>query len=479
MKRLFSISLAILGIASLCWAGTKTTNLELYKPAIDETNWGASVNTNFDTIDSRFGQIFNVKDARFGATGNGTTDDTIAIETTIAAASAGDIIVFPNGTYKTTNSIQYLKGVSVIGLGYVLITGNYNGPIFDFDGSGATAGVIGTFQGVAAEVSPFGLDNISFRNMTPNAAWTAQCGVRIRNSHFGTFNVGKIINCYAGVKLSATTEKNTFWNRISFRDIIAYKYGVMIDESLTDNGLVRGNNIVGGPGSNANSTTYITDGVCYLIYSNGGDGNYYKDISFQGSTTSANNRLLYLKNANANIFEMAYLEGGLTNSTKIVLDTITNNRFMFPQGGYNPTTEIDGFDTSATTNDWLGDGSPSTIFQDEVVTPILYGSYAVDQELKLVATRGVGGGSEKVSIRVGNKGATEVATFTPSLMSLKTRVWVTGNMEPATDNTYYLGKNDDDTPHAWKGVCVKDTTNGKYYRIEVINGTVTATDLSD
>jgi len=56
---------------------------------------------------------------------------------------------------------------------------------------------------------------------------------------------------------------------------------------------------------------------------------------------------------------------------------------------------------------------------------------------------------------------------------------LTGNIYPAADNTYYLGKNDDDSPFAWKGVILKDTTNGKYYRIEVINGVVTPTDLTD
>lgn len=56
---------------------------------------------------------------------------------------------------------------------------------------------------------------------------------------------------------------------------------------------------------------------------------------------------------------------------------------------------------------------------------------------------------------------------------------VAGTIVPSADDTYYLGKNDDDTPLAWKGVIVKDTTNGTYYRVEVINGTVTATALTD
>jgi len=56
---------------------------------------------------------------------------------------------------------------------------------------------------------------------------------------------------------------------------------------------------------------------------------------------------------------------------------------------------------------------------------------------------------------------------------------VTGDVRPVTDNTYYLGKNDDDTPAAWKGVILKDTTDGKYYRIQVTNGAVEAIDLTD
>lgn len=54
-----------------------------------------------------------------------------------------------------------------------------------------------------------------------------------------------------------------------------------------------------------------------------------------------------------------------------------------------------------------------------------------------------------------------------------------GSIQPITDDTYYLGKNDDDTAKAYKGLILKDTTNGKYYRIEIISGSITATDLTD
>ena len=50
---------------------------------------------------------------------------------------------------------------------------------------------------------------------------------------------------------------------------------------------------------------------------------------------------------------------------------------------------------------------------------------------------------------------------------------------PYTHDTYYLGKNDDDTPFAWKGVILKDAMGSTVYRVEVIDGAVAATDLTD
>jgi hypothetical protein len=53
------------------------------------------------------------------------------------------------------------------------------------------------------------------------------------------------------------------------------------------------------------------------------------------------------------------------------------------------------------------------------------------------------------------------------------------NLIPWTDNTYYVGKNDDDDPAAFKGVILKDQTDGKYYRIELNSGSISIVDLTD
>jgi hypothetical protein len=57
----------------------------------------------------------DVSNIAYGATGDGTTDDTAAILAAIAAASPGDTIAFPTGTYKITDVI-YMNALSSLTL---------------------------------------------------------------------------------------------------------------------------------------------------------------------------------------------------------------------------------------------------------------------------------------------------------------------------------------------------------------------------
>lgn len=83
------------------------------------------------TTPDRIGDIFNVKE--YGAIGNGSNDDTTAIQLAITASNNG-IIFFPKGTYKTTVPILIPVGSSLILRGEgngSSINGNFNGFIFD------------------------------------------------------------------------------------------------------------------------------------------------------------------------------------------------------------------------------------------------------------------------------------------------------------------------------------------------------------
>jgi hypothetical protein len=66
---------------------------------------------------SSTGAYLNVKD--YGAVGNGTTDDTVAIRNALNAASVagGGIVLFPTGNYLLSSTIQIITPVILLGSG--------------------------------------------------------------------------------------------------------------------------------------------------------------------------------------------------------------------------------------------------------------------------------------------------------------------------------------------------------------------------
>ena len=74
--------------------------------------------------------IYNVKDPLYGATGNGVTDDTIAIQAAITAAQTayGGIVFLPKGTYIITSTLLITGSVSLVGEGsdWTDYTNSYN-----------------------------------------------------------------------------------------------------------------------------------------------------------------------------------------------------------------------------------------------------------------------------------------------------------------------------------------------------------------
>ncbi len=84
----------------------------------------------------------NVMD--YGATGNGTTDDTAAINSAIAALQPGDTLSFPCGTYLTTSQLTLqTSGVTVDGGGCATIRNTASGIVMVIGASGNTIPNIG------------------------------------------------------------------------------------------------------------------------------------------------------------------------------------------------------------------------------------------------------------------------------------------------------------------------------------------------
>jgi hypothetical protein len=68
-----------------------------------------------ETVQAKLAQIINVKD--FGATGNGSTDDTVAIQAALTAAGANGTINIPAGTYLLSATLNALTNQQIIGAG--------------------------------------------------------------------------------------------------------------------------------------------------------------------------------------------------------------------------------------------------------------------------------------------------------------------------------------------------------------------------
>lgn len=69
-------------------------------------------------LNSRSGLVFNVKDPEYGATGDGTTDDTTALQAALDAAETdGGTIYVPQGTYGISATLTVANTVTLLGAG--------------------------------------------------------------------------------------------------------------------------------------------------------------------------------------------------------------------------------------------------------------------------------------------------------------------------------------------------------------------------
>jgi len=71
--------------------------------------------TTARTLANYFADVLNVKD--FGATGDGSTDDTAAIQAALTAAGANGTINIPAGTYLLSATLNALTNQQIIGAG--------------------------------------------------------------------------------------------------------------------------------------------------------------------------------------------------------------------------------------------------------------------------------------------------------------------------------------------------------------------------
>lgn len=177
----------------------------------------ANTNSNPNVI-----QGFNV--LAYGATGNGSADDTAAILATISAAVAANngIVYFPPGVYLTTETLTITSSAIVLqgagsGAGNTVSSSVVNVSEIHFTGSGDAIFFDGGATGASTTLYGCGLSDLSING---NSNCT-NC-LRLRNCHHGAFKRYQTINCTnAGTKTEfaisnifeqprCSTNENTF-----------------------------------------------------------------------------------------------------------------------------------------------------------------------------------------------------------------------------------------------------------------------------
>jgi len=115
----------------------------------------------YRTVQAKLRDTVSVKD--FGAVGDGTTDDTAAIQ---AAITTGSSIVFPAGTYRCANLTQSTNFQRFTALGQVTLTKNANGPIITCSGNYVEFNGI-QFNGDTTSTPTFTGDNVVMTGSNP------------------------------------------------------------------------------------------------------------------------------------------------------------------------------------------------------------------------------------------------------------------------------------------------------------------------
>ncbi len=177
-------------------AGTYIRGTQSPDFMLDSDNAGAGADTSFifnrgssgddavitwdETADTLFFSNsalgFDVR--AYGATGDGVTDDTAAIEAAITAASSGDVILFPPGTYVVGTTIDIDKSISLVGSGM-------NASIIDGSGIAGPGRILvidGAITGTNTTLTGNAATGQAVVDVTDASSFSADDWIRVRSA---------------------------------------------------------------------------------------------------------------------------------------------------------------------------------------------------------------------------------------------------------------------------------------------------------
>lgn len=281
------------------------------------------------TVQAKLRQYVSVKD--FGATGNGTTNDAVAIQAAINSLTSGGTVFFPAGTYLVTSQIVVADKVSLQGTGYATESGTGAANrgasciLRGFVGSDATVAlngygsgmdmldVDGNLQGTGDGVQVWGtrvhIGTLSTRNNGGDGLriGKTEAGPSTVNCNF--WKVDYLITCgntKNGFRIDQTNTSTSLSYPLGASDCNGGFCGLIDARSNGEDGLQLGNcndNVfanVGAQFSGGIGIHFKTDGTnsgprCNTILSNDSEANTGNDIQIDAATLPVSGPGLYNK----------------------------------------------------------------------------------------------------------------------------------------------------------------------------------------
>jgi hypothetical protein len=118
------------------------------------------------TTASKLQESVSVKD--FGAVGDGTTDDTAAIQAAVTACSIGGTVLFPAGQYKLTAAVTINKPITIQGVGTGSFVNDLGSYVIQTNASANAFTLVATTANYA--FSQYGIINVCFKDIALRGA---------------------------------------------------------------------------------------------------------------------------------------------------------------------------------------------------------------------------------------------------------------------------------------------------------------------
>lgn len=318
-------------------------------PLVGAACFGQAVSVPL-SVDSRYNVL------RYGARGDGTTDDLAALDRAEAACPVGGTIYLPAGTYliSDTWTVPATKGIVCEPGTWIVCdtssTFTADRPIVSYENGTTNVANTGGIRG--------GLNIRDKKATAANWSSAAFCALQIRNCSQRSFELGKIQHVASGLKMYAGDGESCGMNRITADEFRTCKRAVRLE--IDGTGWINSNHFKWGETANVGAVTPAEDACAAEIRQTSGttnnlDKNHFEVASMEVAT-SGTESLAWLYAGKNNTFTVGHTENLVYMASVFATEGAVTGNAFYARSPAGTTTQPPGIypPQSAPGNEWWG-----------------------------------------------------------------------------------------------------------------------------